>query len=74
MKGDFIGIFGQDSEWNLFDPSTFSNLPADVEDENRLEVQRNQFIISRREDLKKKVLETWKGELDFSFTNSSMLS
>jgi hypothetical protein len=63
VKGDFIGIFGQETEWNRFDPSTYLPLPADVEDENRLESQRNQFIMNRRENLKKKVLETWKSRL-----------
>ena len=60
-KGTFIGIFGQESPWNILDRSTFGALPADVQLENKLEYQRNELVISRREDLKKKVLETWKG-------------
>lgn len=60
-KGTFIGIFGQEAPWNILDPSTYGALPADVQLENKLETQRNELVASRREDLKKKVLETWKG-------------
>lgn len=59
--GKFIGFFGQSSLWNLSDPSTFMRLPPDVEEENLLEAQRNEMLLSRKQDMKKELIETWTG-------------
>jgi hypothetical protein len=36
-------------------------LPPDVEEENLLDAQRQELLLSRKEDMKKHLLETWTG-------------
>ena len=60
-NGDFIGFFGQTSPWDLNNSKTFLKLPPDVEEENRIEAQRNEILLNRKEIMKKQLLETWTG-------------
>ncbi|KAJ3193189.1 WD40 repeat domain 95 [Irineochytrium annulatum] len=60
-EGQHVGVFGQDNPWVLGDATTYMALPADVKHETALERQRNQMISMHKENLKKNVIDTWRG-------------
>ncbi|KAI9222237.1 WD40-repeat-containing domain protein [Blastocladiella britannica] len=60
LDGAHIGIFGQESMWDLDDPSTFLPIPQDVRQENLMERKREQLLDVQRGHLKVSVIDMWK--------------
>lgn len=61
MEGQYIGVFGQDDHWILNDVETFAAQPEDLRIEAQIEKRRDEMIKKQKEDLKRSVIEAWKG-------------
>jgi WD40 repeat protein len=62
LDGKYIGTFGQEVKWNIYDPETYTELPGDIKQENERDSERlMEMRIQRNSVQLNNVFNVWSG-------------